>query len=221
MKFFDDKCKRTKWYNKNYFFVGTLIIIAINIILYWQYGNDFNNYIGGEHIWYDKFVFDNFFRAILNAFEHANWQHVLLNMLCFLFCGLYIERKTGTFSYLLLMAGLVAISSCFVVTFSISLNWHGASGLVYICYAYILVDYIFSFQKHRRNKLNIIMGAIILALIYLAMCYNGGTDSFGFEWYPYDLMYNAGHYSSFVAGIIVTVMLNLAKLKDRRESVDD
>ena len=65
------------------------------------------------------------------------------------------------------------------------------------------------------------MGAIILALIYLAMCYNGGTDSFGFEWYPYDLMYNAGHYSSFVAGIIVTVMLNLAKLKARREAVDD
>ena len=92
------------------------------------------------------------------------------------------------------------------------LNFHGASGLVYSCYAYVLIDYLFVFmQKDKRNKTNVIFGAIMLILIYFAMCFNGGTQTFGFEWYPYDLMYNAGHYYSFVAGAIVSLMIQISQ----------
>lgn len=213
MKFVDDKNKKLSWYSRNYLFLGTLTIITLNILLFALLGNYFTDGIGGQHIWYGKLDLSNIFRVFLNAFEHSNWQHVLLNMLCFSFCGLYIERKTGTFNFLLLVLGLTFIEGAFSAAGSYSVEFHGASGLVYICYAYILIDYIFSFHKYKRNKTNTILGAIIIALMYLAMCFDGGTDGFSFKPYPYDLLSNLGHYSAFFAGIIVSLIIQVVQLK--------
>ena len=58
---------------------------------------------------------------------------------------------------------------------------------------------------------NTIVGAIILALIYLAMCFNGGVASFSFEWYPYDLMHNMGHYSSFLIGFVLALIVQITR----------
>ena len=212
MNFFDDKSKKTNWYNRNYLFLGTVIVVCVNILLFALLGNDFSSGIGGEHIWYDQLDFSNLWRVFLNGFEHSNWQHVLLNMLCFFVCGLYIERKTGTINFLLLTAGMAFISGAFAAAGSCSIGFHGASGIVYMCYAFVIVDYLFSFNKRKRSKTNIIMGAIIIALIYLAMCFSGGTSGFSFELYPYDLMNNLAHYSGFFASLIVSLMIQIAQL---------
>lgn len=86
----------------------------------------------------------------------------------------------------------------------ISLRWHGFSGANYGLYGYIIIEYVFMLlQSRKRDKVNVVLGAVILCLIYLAMCFNGGTVSIGFEWYPYDLLHNLGHASGFFAGIVL------------------
>lgn len=40
-----------------------------------------------------SFSVNNLFQTLVNSYTHSNWQHTLLNMLCFLFAGIYLERK--------------------------------------------------------------------------------------------------------------------------------
>lgn len=218
MRFFDDRTKNVKWWNKNYFYVGTIIIIAINILLFAFAGNSWECIVSVENgKWNSAFYFSSILRAFLNSFSHSGWQHVLLNMLCFAGVGLYLERKTGSFGILMLVIVSAFFSSTAVTANYLSIGWHGFSGVNYFLYAYILIDYIFSFQKAKRNITNIILGAIILVLIYLAMCFNGGTNEFSFAWYPYDLTYNLGHYSSFLAGLIFALTIKIVQIFERND----
>ena len=221
MKFIDDKSKNLKWYNRNYLYLGTLLIVAINIFLFAVIGNSFADGIGGYKVW-EQFDLSNLLRGVLNIFAHADWEHVLLNMLCFSVCGLYIERKTGTIGFLFLIFGFCVIDSAFGTATSFSVYSIGASGLVYLCYAYIIVDYIFSFLKVKSNKTNIILGAIVLIFILCAMCFDVDTSGFPFIYYPKDLITNAGHYSSFIGGLIVSLMIKIPQifmLKNQKQSV--
>lgn len=212
MKFIDEKNKTLKWWNRNYFFAGTFVVIAINILLFVILGNHFiNEEIGGYFVWY-KLDFSNLLRGFLNVFEHADFEHVLLNMLCFLVCGLYIERKTGTLGFLSLIFGFCILDSAFSIATSFSVYYHGASGLIYMCYAYILIDYIFSFHKKKRSKTNTILGGVVLGFIWCAMCFDVSASGFPFTYYPIDLITNAGHYSSFLGGLIVSLMIQIPQI---------
>lgn len=94
---------------------------------------------------------------------------------------------------------------------------HGFSGVNYALYAFVIIDYIFYIFKKDKGKANVIYGAIVIGLIYLAMCYNGGTTGFGFNWYPYDLINNMGHYTGFLAGLIISLVINICKLQSKKE----
>ena len=88
----------------------------------------------------------------------------------------------------------------------LSLSPRGFSGVNYGLYGYIIVDYIFVLAcKPRRYAFNVISGAVVLCLIYLAMCFNGGTSTVSFMPYPYDLLHNIAHASGFVTGIVLGV----------------
>ena len=218
MKFFDDKCKKVKWWNRNYFYAGTITVIVVNILLFAFLGNNFESVVQPDmgHHWHDGFYFLPTIRAFLNAFSHSDWQHVLLNMLCFSFAGFYLERKMGTFGLL----GFVVVGAYFsaiaVTTNDLSVYYHGFSGVLYLSYAFVIVDYIFSFKKDRKNKTNIILGAIVLVAIYITMCYSDSLGTFPFTWYPIDLITNLGHGSSFVVGIVLALVIQCSMLIERK-----
>jgi len=199
--FLDDKSKTINWLNRNYFFVTTVFIVLLNIIIFAVHGTN-TKYFGVQPKW-GKFSVANLFQALANSYTHLNWQHTLLNMLCFFIAGLYIERKKGSLKFLLfifLISLFTAFASC---TNDISLAWRGFSGVNYGLYGYIIVEFVFTlFQKDKRYLFNIICGVVVLALIYFAMCFNGGVESVGFEWYPYDLLHNLGHASGFAVGLV-------------------
>ena len=217
MKFIDDKSKNLKWYNRNYFYIGTIIVIVVNILLFKFLGNNYAKDIGGQYVWNGVFDISNMLRSFVDVFVHGDWQHVLLNMLCFAFCGIYMERKFGTINFILIILGFSFLAGNITTAARNTVNHYGASGLIYFCYAYIILDYIFCFiQKNQNNKTNIILGAIILLFIYVAMsCKVENTLRFMF--YPYDLIYNAAHYSSFFAGIIVTLMIKLGQFNKKEK----
>lgn len=218
MKIIDDSTKKLHWWNRNYFFVGTILIVTINIMIFAFAGNTWVDNIGEavDRHWGDIFWFDNLVRAFLDSFIHANWQHVLLNMLCFFIAGIYLERKKGTLNLLLLVLIMAFFTGIACQANSLGFS-RGYSGVNYGIYAYIIVDYLFMFRKDTRTKFNIISGAVVLGLIYFAMCFNGGVETTSFAWYPYDFMTNMGHYSSFLVGIILGLTINLVKLMSLQE----
>lgn len=198
----NDTRKNTTKRTANYFFVVTIAIVLINVIVFATCGRDTVD-ISVRPNW-GLFSVNNLMQTVLNTFTHFNWQHTLLNMLCFLIAGMYLERKQGSFPFLLFMVLLIFFTGFASGTNDISLSWKGFSGANYGLYGYIIIEYIFMLlQKHKRDVVNIVLGAVVLGLIYLAMCFNGGTSTIGFEWFPYDLLHNLGHASGFFAGIVL------------------
>lgn len=199
--FLDDKGKSITWLNRNYFFVITVFIVLLNIIIYAVQGSDTGRF-NVQPNW-GQFSVANLFQALVNSYTHANWQHTLLNMLCFFIAGLYLERKKGSLKFLLFMFVMSIFTAFATCTNDISIWWHGFSAVNFGLYGYIIIEFLFTLlQKEKRYLLNIILGIIILALIYLAMCFDGGTSQVSFAWYPYDLLRNLGHASGFVVGLI-------------------
>ena len=213
MKIIDDSTKKLHWWNRNYFFAVTVAVVLVNVILYGALGDRWEEQFKPNASWGSTLNFSGLIRAFLNSFSHANWQHVLLNMLCFFICGLYLERKTGSLPFL----GLVFVLTFFSALSMQGIYWHGFSCANYALYGYIIVDYPFVFQKRTRTKFNMIAGAVMLALIYFAMCFNGGVSTVSFEWYPYDLMTNRGHYSGFAVGLIIGLLIEICRLIARKE----
>jgi membrane associated rhomboid family serine protease len=223
MRIVDDASKKNvRWWNTNIFFAATILIVTVNIFIY-AFCNDWQVAAfpmdSRDYFYPDGVDFTPIFRGIFNSFSHENWQHVLLNMLCFLVAGLYLERKTGSIYLILLVFASAFFKSGTMAALSYYSHFtHGYSGINYFLYAYIIIDYLFSFQKAKRNRFNTIFGAVVVALIYLAMCFNGGTNSFGFEWYPYDLTHNPWHYSAFFGGIPFGLTVQLVQVKTRKEA---
>ena len=213
MKIIDDSAKKLHWWNRNYFFAATVFVVLLNIIVFGALGYGWQHDFEPSDSWYAMLDFSNLVRSFLNAFSHGNWQHVLLNMLCFFICGLYLERKEGTLPFLALVFAITFFSSLAATAFAGDVYWYGFSGANFALYAYIIVDYPFMFLRGRnRTKFNIIAGAVVLTLIYLACCFNGGTGGISFVWYPYDFMKNAGHYSGFAAGLVLGLTVQITRL---------
>ena len=218
MKVIDDKSKKVTWYNRNYFYLGTIIVIVINILIFYFLGNDWESSFkvssGGDA----AFDYDNLVRLFMNAFSHADWEHVLLNMLCFLICGIYIERKIGSINMLLLVLVLTPMANWTAGANRLSVNSHGFSCVLYALYAYLIIDFIFSFQKHRRNLTNTIIGIVALIYIYVSMSWDS-SKSFPFVWYPIDFIFHKGHYSGFLIGAIFSLTLQLVSLYVRKRTI--
>ncbi len=215
---FDDKSKEINRLNRNYFFVTTIFIVLVNIVIYAVWGDD-TGYVVKNSPW-GKFSVINLMQGLINTFTHANWQHVLLNMLCFFVAGLYMERKRGSLQFLLfifMFAFFTAFASC---TNDQSFAWVGYSCVNYGLYGYILIEFVFTlFQRTRRNLFNILFGLVVVGLIYFAMCFNGGTSAVTFANYPYDLLHNLGHASGFFVGLVVGAYEQISYVIFKRKKV--
>ncbi len=210
-KILNNNRKNIGLWASNLFFVTTVMIALLNIILFdiigsWEIPLGYHSY---GH-WNDCLYFTNLLHVFCSAFSHSNLQHVLLNMLCFVICGIYLERKIGSLNLFLLIMAFALLCGSAVAANNDSIAFQGFSGVNYAIYSYILADYIFcAIQKDKRNKFDLIYGGVMLGLIYVAMCFNGGTQKFGFTFYPYDAMHNMGHYTSFFVGIIISSAIHL------------
>lgn len=212
-KILDDRTKTLRWWNRNYFFIATVFIALINIILYALGGPNWEKQFDpGFTGWSEFFNITPLWREFLNNFSHANWQHCLLNMLCFVICGGWLERRKGSFALVGLVLLMSVSGSAFVTAVHGSYRNHGFSGVNYALYAYAIIDYIFLFRKETRSRENVISGAILMGLIYFAACFDGGVSGVSFRIYPYDFLYNVGHYASFVAGLIVAIVVQVVKI---------
>lgn len=213
----NEQCKKT-WFENNYFWACTLGFIALNFVMYAIVGAGarFNIPINDNWNWHNTFNFNAMLVSFLNSFGHFDFLHISLNMVCLLIVGAYLERKIGSIKLTLLILASAFFTSIAVTANNLSSSWLGFSGVMYALYAYVIIDYIFlCCSKQKRNKLNLWLGGVLLIGIYIAMCYNSATD--GFNAYPVGLSNNLGHYSSFVAGIILTLVIKVAQIKPKEK----
>ena len=221
--FFNDKTKEVRWWNRNYFFLTTLLVIGGIIAIYAFVGTKI--YVGSPetYSWYEQINFSNYFQNFLNSFFHLSWGHVIGNSICFFLCGLYLERKVGSFPFLFLTILFAAVSSAFVGANNLSTNWVGLSCTIYALQGYIITDYFFSFAKSRRSKFNVIWGTIFLVFNVFSMCVitKGGTLFKVWEWEVgitlfQNLLYNGGHYTGLLSGLIIGLLLGFHAIYQRK-----
>ncbi len=218
MAFFDDKSKKLTWFTRNYFFLGTLLFVMLNILLFVCFGNSWEEIYGNvNNVWGKPFEFSNLLRAIFNTISHSDWEHVLFNMLFFAVAAIYIERKMGSITFIMFILGAMVFDASITTATDLALNWHGWSGIVYITQFYVFIDYCFSFQKAKRNKFNIIFGAIVCFISYASMAGDIKDGKLIVYGYPHGLVYNAGHYSAALAGIILALIIHLTQLRVSRQ----
>ena len=201
------------WRNRNFFFAATAFFVAVNIILYAALGSLWGGELGGEVSWTATINFRNIWRVVfINGFSHLNIQHTLLNMLCFFVVGVYLERKMGSVKFFALTFILGFFANIFIAANAQIVFFSGFSGTNFALYFYVIVDYIFYHISKKRNKLDTWLGAIVLGLIYFAMCFSGGVVGVSFAWYPYDLFNNIAHYSGALAGLVIAILIKLVRL---------
>lgn len=203
--------KQEKKINKNYFFAGTFLVIIINFLVYYFFSEQ--DVIYSTYNWENVLDFKNLFICFYSAFRHFNVQHLLLNCLCFLIAGGYVERKRGSLELIVLVVLFTFFGEGMTDANHYSGTSRGFSGVNYAFYAYIIVDFIFSFKEIKKNKKEMIISVSILILIYIACCFCGGTDTISFKIYPYDLIHNLGHYTGFLVGLILSTLIKVCKIK--------
>lgn len=153
---------------KYVYFNATLIIIAINILVFvlTSLFRNLDKYLALSPIFIIYFKY--FYQFVTYMFTHANFRHLLFNMLGLLFFGIPLERRLGSKEFLLFyfVCGILSGVLSFVV-YIISHSYYtfllGASGVVYG----ILFAYAVAFPRSTIFIWGIIpVPAPILVLIY-------------------------------------------------------
>lgn len=198
MRFVDDSKKQLNWWNRNYFFIGTIIYVVLNLMFYMFFIR--SNY--------NLSFYNNFWQTLLTYSQdvhiHNSWSHVLHNMLGYSVCAFYIERKMGSLNFILLNIYITII--CAFMQSGCSVVWFFMLG-------YVFIDFLFSFHKHKRNITNIIVGAIVLALEYFRCCFYDMPDGgIGLKALPTQLIDNSAHLKGFIIGFITCLIVQIAQL---------
>lgn len=214
MKFVDEKSKKLRWYNRNYFWMVSIIYIAVNILLFQFLGKD-NKIAKLENT--DWMFFDcikEWLIVIGNTYTHSSWEHVLHNMLGLSFCAFYVERKMGSINFATLLISLTLFTSSMVSFWIGGLNWSGNSAVWFALVGYVLIDYLFSLRKSERNLENQIVGAVVLILEWFRLGFYDKIDGgIGWVWFPYQLVMSPIHTIGFVVGVIVALIVCLTKVQ--------
>ncbi len=212
----NDRNKQLTLLNRNYLFLATILIVGLNLALF-KYGvkielpteSNGNRFLSLAPL----------LQEFLNCYFHSTWQHVLLNMLSCFIAGLYLERKMGSFRFLLLVIILtffIAFAQCVKGHYINGFSTSGFSVVSYGLYGYIVMTFLFELcRKQERYSFNVISGIVILGLIYFAMCFNGSTQRVSFVWYPDDLLNSWGHMSAFAVGLVFGFYEQLCALISR------
>ena len=206
------------WFDKNHFFGITLFFILFNIIMHAIGGNEWaaTTFPATSGDWY-SFSIDLLVRSFFNSFAHLDWQHVLLNMICFLVVGAYLERKMGSAKLFLLVLALAFLTSATTTGNSLTVNWAGFSAVNFALYSFVVVDYVSMFVKKQQDKTKIITGAVVLFLIYIATSFQVDATTFAFAGWPHDLIHNRGHVSGALVGLVIALIVQVSRIGFTKE----
>ncbi len=100
-----------------------------------------------------------YLRCVCHVFGHADWNHLLGNMMYILILGLMIEEKHGTSNTVFVMVATALVTGIVNMVFFPGISLLGASGIVF---AFILISSITTREDH-----TIPITFILVALLYI------------------------------------------------------
>lgn len=214
----DDKSKRTRWYNRNYLFIATLLIITTNILLFYFFGNNWRTkFYNAEAKWEDFSIF-NVLHIMFCALEHADWEHVIMNMVSLFILGLYLERKHGSLKFLLINIFLMFTAPAMASHVKGNIHHHGYSGVIYALIGFMIIDYLFSFRKNKKNSGSIIIGAVAIAYFLIADCFGMDNWEIYFSSVLNGLIHNMAHYTGFIEGLIFGLIYHILMMGSEHQT---
>ena len=217
MKFVDDRNKKLKWNTRNYFWVVSIVYVALNILLFVFLGK--KNLLKGleSQDWRFFDVVREWLVAIGNTFSHSSYEHVLQNMLGLFVCAFYMERKMGSFKFFVTLL-CISLFNAVACSFAAGgLNWSGNSGVWFALVGYVLIDYLFSLRKSERNLTNLIVGFIVLALEWFRLgFYDQLGGGIGWVCFPYQLIMQRPHLIGFIFGALLALTICVMQNKPQR-----
>lgn len=188
----------------------TMGIIALNILVYVI--THFTPLFGGPEAmlrqgalsWYYVVELKEYYRILTSVFMHADWSHLVNNMIVLLFVGGNLEKVVGRWRYLFIyfaggiLAGLTSISYNMwkeyaeVVAFQETTISIGASGAIFAIVGAVL--FIVLINKGRLKEISIrqMIWFVVLSL------YSGIVNS---------QIDQAAHVGGFLAGVILAVIV--------------
>lgn len=169
MKFLDDYNKEVNWYNKNYYFLGTVIVVGVMFLF---------EYLLKDEI--AKFMTDIiYFNVILSPLIFSNIMNLVVSAVCIGLVSLFLEKYWGTIRYLVTMIVLL-VAVAFVVPELLVLHiiknpeivssGLQMSTLVYGVFALALVEILFHPKKHLLDKVHSFPAYGVIILIVAIMC---------------------------------------------------
>lgn len=79
----------------------------------------------------------------------------------------------------------------------------------------------YSISKSKVQGKHTIFSKFFLKCTVAPILINGGTSSFSFSWYPYDMMYNLGHYTSYLTGLLIALAIKLFPVVYAKKYADE
>ncbi len=221
MHVFNMKDKNLTWYNRNYYFAGTLFFVLLNILIFKLLGPNWNFELYDTTASWEDFSFINCLTIGFAALSHASWRHVLINMLFFTLIGIYLERKMGTLSYVTLVVTLIFTVPALASHVKGDISHHGFSGVISALVGINLMDCIFSLFRKQKDITNIIF-AVVTVVSSLLFCSGIGGKSFSrFNpiYFGHNLIHNMAHYTAFFWGILIYLVYKVISLCNAKQTV--
>ncbi len=218
MKVIDDKNKQLHWYNRNIFWITSILYCLLLIFLFIPTAKAPHDifFERAEKIRNLDFKVMGYLREwlvnLLGLYSHGSWEHVLHNCLGILLGSVYIERKYGSFNMFLIFVGLTCL--CMFDGGGI-----GNSYIWFALWGFVIIDFIWSLFTKERNLANILFGSITLVLEYFRSGFFD-TASGGIGWgiEPYQLIYNSAHYIGFIMGIFLCIVIRIIMTGRKKQS---
>lgn len=177
--------------------VITLILVAVNLIVFlWQGHND-SLVPKGAVSWTDIFHGHQYYRLVTGMFLHGSTEHIVNNMLALFLIGMELEKQIGhrRFLFTYFLTGIAAsCASCVYHMIGNEAAYSiGASGAVYGITGTLLVLMLIN-RDREDNSMFIRLGVFALYMFYTIVRSDGTID-------------HAAHVGGFVAGSIIGALI--------------
>ena len=200
MKFVDDYNKELKWYNRNWLFLGTLLMVAVILVAEFVFKDDITKFA-------NKNIFVTY--ALIPVMT-GNAQKAVVSAVFMLLAGLYLERYWGTLKYIfisVLVCPIVAYLSVSILSAyvlqnpnkELAFNGLQSSMWAYAMFGFVCIATLFHLKKYLFDKKHSVFNWLLLAVIILTMC----------TVFPIELVEDK--YVEYIKGVKFTTFENLTK----------
>jgi membrane associated rhomboid family serine protease len=177
-----------------------IFFLTIAVSLYAWYGksNIYDNWALSP--W--EFIHNNkWYLVITKGFIHADFMHLIFNMMTYYFFAFRLEETVGSFAFFIIYFGSLVLSDISTIIKNRNNSGYravGASGAIAgIIFSYVLFD---PTSKLMIFLIPIGIPAPIFALLYLAYCYYASRKS-------YDQINHEAHFWGALTGLAITIIL--------------